>query len=204
MSETLREIVNKCSDIYTFSINKHDDFDRYVWEFKVTDKDSSMYGVTDKLVNYDYKIVTLRRGNHFFLAYKFTLPNNKKVYFVDIRKANHKTSVEKFVDGLVFYYMKSNDISYKKDDNSFKVSEMKMKTLGINNFLDLCYYFREYSAIGIGYTRDVRNLIVLDIDVDCRKKENKDELDRILELFALNNILLKFTIMETDIYNSNG
>ena len=200
MSETLREIVNKCSDIYTFSINKHDDFDRYMWEFKVTDKDSSMYGVTDKLVNYDYKIVTLRRGNHFFLAYKFTLPNNKKVYFVDIRKANHKTSVEKFVDGLVFYYMKSNDISYKKDDNSFKVSEMKMKTLGINNFLDLCYYFREYSAIGIGYTRDVRNLIVLDIDVDCRKKENKDELDRILELFALNNILPDFEIHN----NGNG
>lgn len=199
MPETLREIVDKGDDLYTFSINKNDEFDRYMWEFKVTDKKSEMYGVSDKLINYDYKIVTLRRGDHFFLSYRFSLPD-KKVYFVDIRKANHKTSVPKYVDGLVKFYMKSNDISYKKDDNSFKVSEMKMKSLGINNFLDLCYYFREYSAIGIGYTRDVRNLIVLDIDVDCREKENNDELNRILNLFALNNMLPDFEIHN----NGNG
>ena len=66
MPETLREIVDNGDNLYTFSINKNDDFDRYMWEFKVTDKRSEMYGVTDKLIKYDYKIVTLRRGDHFF------------------------------------------------------------------------------------------------------------------------------------------
>lgn len=199
MPETLRDIVNKSDDLYTFSINKREDFDRYTWEFTVTDKRSCLYGITDKLANYQYNIVTLRRGEHFFIAYKFFF-SDKNTYFVDIRKANHKTSVAKYVDGIVKFYMKSNDVSYKKSDSSFKISEMKMKTLGINNYIDLCYYFSEYSAIGIGYTRDVRNLIVLDIDVDCRINENNNELYRILNIFALNNILPDFEIHN----NENG
>lgn len=200
MSKTLREIVEISEDLFIFTINKNDDFDRSSWEFKITDKRSDMYGLSDKFGKYNYKIVTLRRGEHFFIAYKFNMPDNKIRYFVDIRKAGHKTSVPKYVDGLVRFYMKSNDISYKKNDNSFKVSEMKMKTLYIDNFLDLCYYFREFSAIGIGITRDVRNLIVLDIDVDCCKKENNDELKRILYLFAENGILPDFEIHN----NENG
>lgn len=199
MPETLREVINKFDDLYTFSINKQEVFDRYTWEFTITDKKSDLYGLTGKLANYPHKIVTLRRGEHFFIAYKF-LFSDKNVYFVDIKKANHKTSVAKYVDGIVKFYMKSNDISYKKSDSSFKISEMKMKSIGINNFIDLCYYFSEYSAIGIGYTRDVRNLIVLDIDVDCRLSENNNELNRILKLFALNNILPDFEIHN----NENG
>ncbi len=198
MSKTLREIVEDSEDLFVFTINKNNDFDRGSWEFKITDKRSDMYGVSDRLGNYNYRIVTLRREEHFFIAYKFNMPDNKIRYFVDIRKAGHKTSVPKYVDGLVRFYMKSNDISYKKNDSSFKVSEMKMKTLGIDNFLDLCYYFREFSAIGIGITRDVRNLIVLDIDVDCCKKENDDELKRILHLFAENGILPDFEIHNND------
>lgn len=200
MSKTLREIVEISEDLFIFTINKNDDFDRSSWEFKITDKRSDMYGLSDKFGKYNYKIVTLRRGEHFFIVYKFNMPDNKIRYFVDIRKAGHKTSVPKYVDGIVRFYMKSNDISYKKNDNSFKVSEMKMKTLYIDNFLDLCYYFREFSAIGIGITRDVRNLIVLDIDVDCCKKENNDELKRILYLFAENGILPDFEIHN----NENG
>ena len=149
MPETLREVINKFDDLYTFSINKQEVFDRYTWEFTITDKKSDLYGLTGKLANYPHKIVTLRRGEHFFIAYKF-LFSDKNVYFVDIKKANHKTSVAKYVDGIVKFYMKSNDISYKKSDSSFKISEMKMKSIGINNFIDLCYYFSEYSAIGIG------------------------------------------------------
>lgn len=200
MGNTLREIIAGSEDLYIFTINKNNDFDRSSWEFKVIDKNSDMYGVSGRLGNYDYRIVTLRRGEHFFLAYKFNMPDNKRRYFVDIRKANHKTTVDKFVDGLVNFYMKSNDISYKKNDSSFKVSKMKMKTLGIDNFLDLCYYFREFSAVGIGLTRDVRNLIVLDIDVDCREKENENELKRILHLFMEHNILPNFEIHN----NENG
>lgn len=200
MSKTLREIVEISEDLFVFTINKNDDFDRSSWEFKITDKRSDMYGLSDKFGKYNYKIVTLRRGEHFFIAYKFNMPDNKIRYFVDIRKAGHKTSVTKYVDGIVRFYMKSNDISYKKNDSSFKVSEMKMKTLYIDNFLDLCYYFREFSAIGIGITRDVRNLIVLDIDVDCCKKENNDELKRMLYLFAENGILPDFEIHN----NENG
>lgn len=197
MSETLREIVKKNNNIFTFSIDKKDEFDRYTWDYTITDKDSKRCGESDKMINHRYRIVTLRRDEHFFLAYKF---DDDDSYYVDIRKANHRSSVPKYIDSLVDYYIKSNDISYKKDDSSFKVSERKMKRLGIGNFLDLCYYFREYSAIGIGLTRDVRNLIVLDIDVDCRKKENHDELNRLLKLFAINNMIPDFEIHN----NSNG
>lgn len=199
MAETLRDIVGRSDDIYVFSIDKKDEFDRRMWEFRVTDRRSPMYGLSDKFSRYDYRVVTLRRGDHFFLAYRFMLPDGS-VYFVDIRKANHKTSVRKYVDGLVNFYMKSNDISYKKDDSSFKISEMRMKSLGIDNFIDLCHHFRPYSAIGIGYTRDVRNLVVLDIDVDCRERENRDELDTMLVRLGSAGILPNFEIHN----NTNG
>lgn len=198
MGGTLRDIVYNSNDLFLFTINKNDIFDKSTWDFTVTDKNSDMFGVSDKLVKYDYRVVTLRRGEHFFLSYRFNMPDNTRKYFVDIRKANHKTSVQKYVDGLVRFYMKSNDISYKKNDSSFKVSDMKMKSLGIDNYIDLCYYFREYSAIGIGLTRDIRNLIVLDIDVDCRKKENEDELKRILKLFGEHGVMPDFEIHNND------
>lgn len=193
MADTLRDIVERSHDLYTFTITKNDCFDRSTWEYRVTDRRSPMLGVSGQMKNLKYRIVTLRRGEHFFVAYRIG-----DSYFVDIRKSSHRTSVRKYVESLVNFYMKSNDISYRKNDSSFRVSELRMKSLGIDNFLDLCNHFREYSAVGIGLTRDVRNLIVLDIDVDCRKNENREELDRILMLFSDNNILPDFEIHNND------
>lgn len=200
MGETLRDVIGRSGDLFIFQINKNNDFDRTTWDFKVTDKNSELFGMSDKLCSRDYRIVTLRRGDHFFIAYKMQIPSGKKVYFVDVRKSNHKTSVRKYIDSLVNFYMKSNDISYRKDDSSFKVSQIKMRSLGIGNYVDLCHYFREYSAVGIGLTRDVRNLIVLDIDVDCRIPENRAELERILVLFGENGMIPDFEIHN----NTNG
>ena len=96
MPETLREVINKFDDLYTFSINKQEVFDRYTWEFTITDKKSDLYGLTGKLANYPHKIVTLRRGEHFFIAYKF-LFSDKNVYFV-VNRINPfliKSSIDK-------------------------------------------------------------------------------------------------------------
>lgn len=199
MVETLREIVDKSDDLYVFKIEKGDIYDRNTWSFCVDDKRLDIYGLKDKMSNYKHEVVTLRRGDHFFLSYKFLLPDGN-IYFVDIRKANHKTSVSKYIDGVVKFYMESNDISIRKNESSFKISKTKMMSLGIDNYLDLCYYFRKFSAVGIGLTRDVRNLIVLDIDVDCRIKENKDELNSILLLFTGYGMLPNFEIHN----NENG
>jgi hypothetical protein len=64
----------------------------------------------------------------------------------------------------------------------------------INNYLDLCHKFGQFSAIGTGITRDIRNLIVLDIDVDCETSSNKAEVNRILLEFAKCNALPDFII----------
>lgn len=199
MVETLRKLIENSNDLYVFKIEKNDTYDRKTWSFRIDDKRLDEYGLKDKLSNYKHEIVTLRRGDHFFLSYKFSLPD-RNIYFVDIRKANHKTSVSKYIDGVVKFYMESNDISIRKNESSFKISKTKMMSLGIDNYLDLCYYFRKFSAVGIGLTRDVRNLIVLDIDVDCRIKENKDELNSILLLFAGYGMLPNFEIHN----NENG
>jgi hypothetical protein len=115
-------------------------------------------------------------------------------YLVDIRKANHRNSVEKFVNSMAEYSVYSNDISIVKNAPSFKISQREMKYLKIDNFLDLCYKFGNFSAIGTGLTRDIRNLIVLDIDVDCDTDSNKAEVNRILLEFAKCNALPDFII----------
>ena len=69
-----------------------------------------------------------------------------------------------------------------------------MKCMKIDNYLDLCHRFGKFSAIGTGITRDIRNLIVLDIDVDCDTDSNKAEDNRILLEFAKCGALPDFII----------
>jgi hypothetical protein len=69
-----------------------------------------------------------------------------------------------------------------------------MKYHKIDNFLDLCHKYGNFSAIGTGLTRDIRNLIVLDIDVNCDTDINKAEVNRILLEFAKCNALPDFII----------
>lgn len=192
--KTLRDIVAEDDKLRFFTLKKHNRFEKTTWEFNITDERSPYAGLIDNLTKYRYQITTMRINNHFFLVYKIYLSNEEPEYFVDIRKANHRNSIEKFVNGMVEYSVYSNDISTVKNAPSFKISQREMKNLKIDNFLDLCHKFGHFSAIGTGITRDIRNLVVLDIDVDCETEVNKAEVNRILLEFAKCNALPDFII----------
>ena len=192
--KTLRDIVAEDDKLRFFTLKKHNRFEKTTWEFNIIDERSPYAGLVDNLTKYRYQITTMRINNHFFLVYKIYLSNEEPEYFVDIRKANHRNSIEKFVNGMAEYSVYSNDISTVKNAPSFKISQREMKSQKIDNFLDLCHKFGHFSAIGTGITRDIRNLVVLDIDVDCETEVNKAEINRILLEFAKCNALPDFII----------
>ena len=192
--KTLRDIVAEDDKLRFFTLKKHNRFEKTTWEFNIIDERSPYAGLVDNLTKYRYQITTMRINNHFFLVYKIYLSNEEPEYFVDIRKANHRNSIEKFVNGMAEYSVYSNDISTVKNAPSFKISQREMKSQKIDNFLDLCHKFGNFSAIGTGITRDIRNLVVLDIDVDCETEVNKAEINRILLEFAKCNALPDFII----------
>ena len=193
--KTLRDIVEEDDKLRLFNIIKHYKYDKKSWEFQVIDERSPYSGVVDNLCNYRYQITTMRYNNHFFLVYKVYIEEGEEPeYFVDIKKANHRNSIEKFVNSMAEYSVYSNDISTVKNAPSFKVSQREMKYLKIDNYLDLCHKFGDFSAIGTGLTRNIRNLIVLDIDVNCDTEINKAEVNRILLEFAKCSALPDFII----------
>ena len=190
MAETLKDIIKNSPDLHLIKVDKHNSQDRSEWEFQVMEP-----GI--KLDDSHFQTVTLRRDNHFFLAYKFFFGDEYR-YFVDPAKANHRNSIYKYIKSLIGYSVYSNDVSRTKNEPSFKITLNKMKSYGIDNFLDLCYYYKDYSAIGTGLTRNLRNLVVMDIDVDCTKASNKEELDELLLRFAKYNALPDFQIFNTE------
>lgn len=193
--KTLKDIVKEDNKLRKFNLIKHNKYDKNTWEFYITDERSPYSGCVEYLSEHRYQMTTMRHNNHFFLTYKIYMEDGKEPeYLVDIRKANHRNSVEKFVNSMAEYSVYSNDISIVKNAPSFKISQREMKYLKIDNFLDLCYKFGNFSAIGTGLTRDIRNLIVLDIDVDCDTDSNKAEVNRILLEFAKCNALPDFII----------
>lgn len=197
MKKTIKDIINENEDLHFIQINKINKRDKKTWSFTITDSTSEYSGLHDKLSNYKFQIVTLRRGNHYFLSYKIYF-DNKFEYFVDTRKSNHRSNTSEYVDSTIDYLVYSNDISIMKNDSSFKFTKREMNQKHIDNFLDLCAYFGEYSAIGTGITRDIRNLIVMDIDVDCTKESNKNALNDLLLKFARCNTLPDFYIFNNE------
>ena len=193
--KTLRDIVEEHNKFRKFNIIKPKKYDRRTWEFQIVDERSPYGGTVGKLEEYRHQITTIRHDDHFFTVYKMTmLDGESPEYLVDIKRANHRNSVEKFVNSTADYLVHSNDISTVKDGSSFRVSRQEMSCMKINNYLDLCHKFGQFSAIGTGITRDIRNLIVLDIDVDCETSSNKAEVNRILLEFAKCNALPDFII----------
>ena len=183
--KTLRDIVREDDKLRNFNLIKHYKYDKSTWEFEILDERSPYGGVVEYLMDYRYQMTTMRHNNHFFLVYKVYMEDGEEPeYLVDIRKANHRNSVEKFVNSMAEYSVYSNDISTVKNAPSFKVSHREMQYMKIDNYLDLCHKFGKFSAIGTGLTRDIRNLIVLDIDVNCDTESNKAEVNRILMEFA--------------------
>lgn len=134
----------------------------------------------------------IRDGNNYFNVYKTN--DHPDCIFVDLKRSGYRTSSAKYIDNIIGYSVFSNDISKEKNDPSRKVPRFEMKSSGINNFLDLIYYYKDYSAIGTGYTRDIRNLVVMDIDVDCAKPDNQEDLKNLLYTFANHNNLPDFII----------
>ena len=193
--KTLRDIVKEDNKLRLFNLIKHNKYDKNTWEFIIRDERSPYDGIVGYLTDYRYQITTVRHNNHFFLVYKVYIEEGEEPeYLVDIKKANHRNSVEKFVNSMAEYSVYSNDVSTVKNAPSFRVSQREMKYLKIDNFLDLCYKYGNFSAIGTGITRDIRNLIVLDIDVNCDTDINKTEVNRILLEFAKCGALPDFII----------
>ena len=193
--KTLKDIVKEDDKLRSFSLIKHKKYDKNTWEFLITDERSPYGGSIEYLTEHRYQITTMRHNNHFFLVYKVYMTEGEEPeYFVDTRKANHRNSIEKFVNSMAEYSVYSNDISTVKNAPSFKVSQREMQYLKIDNYLDLCHSFGDFSAIGTGLTRNIRNLIVLDIDVNCDTDSNKAEVNRILLEFAKCNALPDFII----------
>lgn len=194
-SKTLRDLVLEDDKLRLFNLTKYNKYDKNTWEFEIIDKRSPYAGVVGYLTDYRYQMTTLRHNSHFFLIYKVYIADGEEPeYLVDIKKANHRVSVEKFVNSTAEYSVYSNDISTVKNAPSFKVSQREMKYQKIDNFLDLCYAYGNFSAIGTGITRDIRNLVVLDIDVNCDTEVNKAEVNRILLEFAKCGALPDFII----------
>ena len=182
MGKTLKEIVQNSNDLFLVKADKSSGL-------KVTMVDPRWKDEGFK--DYKFKTVHLKRDNGFFLAYK---SNESNAYFVDPQRAMYRTSVSKYVYNLVNYAVKTNDISTTKDAPSKRVTQREMWKNGIENFLDMCYAYKNYSAVGTGYTRDIRNLVVMDIDVDCTRPDNITEINNLLKLFAEHNVLPNFYI----------
>lgn len=191
MGKTLKSIVDNSDDLFLIKVNKVDKHNPSTWEYKMIDPRWN----NPDFKNYKFRTVCLRRGDCFFIAYK---SNDSLDYFVDTKKTIYRNSAQKYINSQVRYLVKSNDISITKNEPSFKISELEMKGKHIENFLELCYYFNNYTAIGTGYTRDLRNLIVMDIDVDCTKPDNQQELNNLLLTFASYNTLPDFYIFNKE------
>lgn len=190
MGKKLKEIVQSSSDLYFVKVDKPAGKERHnmsSWTFRMEDP----RWTDESFKDYRFRTVHLRRDNGFFLAYKSDQSN---AYFVDTKRAMFRSGITKYVNSLVDYSVKSNDISRTKNEPSFRITQGEMKHEKIDNFLDLCYAFRDYTAIGTGYTRNIRNLVVMDIDVDCSKSENMMEINNLLRLFANRNALPDFYI----------
>lgn len=193
--KTLREIVESDDKLRMFNLIKNNKYEKNTWEFQIDDRRSPYDGMIGYLTDYRYKMTTMRDNNNFFLVYKIYMKDGEcPEYLVDIKRANHRNTIDKFVNGMAEYNVYSNDISTVKNAPSFKISRREMKYMNIDNFLDLCYKFGKFSAIGTGITRDIRNLVVLDIDVDCETPTNKAEVNRILLEFAKCGALPDFII----------
>lgn len=195
LQKTLKDIIEESDKLKKFNLIKYNKYDKNTWVFQIIDEKSPYGGYENYLTDYHYQITTMRYDDHFFLTYKLYIEEGAEPeYLVDIKKSNHRKSVEKFVNSLAEYSVYSNDVSTVKNASSFRVSQREMKYMKIDNFLDLCHKFGKFSAIGTGLTRDIRNLIVLDIDVDCDTDSNKAEVNRILLEFAKCNALPDFII----------
>lgn len=194
MGKNIRSIIKEDKDLHTFSLYKPSK-DRNTWTFKVNDSTSRLNGISGNMSDYNYRIVTLQRGTHFFISYKFIFEDGEYEYFVDPKKSIHRSTTKKYVEGVIGYVIWSNDISHLKNDPSFKYTQMEMVRDGVSNYLDLCVKFGDYSSVGTGLTRDIRNLVVLDIDVDCEKPIYKSELERLMNIFLNYNFLPNFYII---------
>ena len=190
MVRRITDIVKHSDSLFLIEVNKPDKHNMKTWSYKMVDP-RWKGGPIDK---FNFRTVHLKYDNGYFIAYKTTDPRYQFVYFVDPKKAMFRKTPNSYVNGLVEYSVKSNDISVMKNDSSFRVPQYEMRKNKIYNFLELCHYYQDYTAIGTGYTRDIRNLLVLDIDVDCTKPDNKEALDGILLKFAKHHSLPDFYI----------
>jgi len=191
MGKRLKDIVENSDDLFFINVIKPDKHNRQTWKFEMIDPRWTGKNIKD----YKFKTVLLRRDNCFFLAYKCA---ESFSYFVDTKKSMFRNSIPKYVSGQINYQVYSNDVSITKNEPSFKITKQEMTSKKIMNFLDLCYYYKDYTAIGTGYTRDLRNLIVMDIDVDSTRVDNQIEITNLLLKFASYNALPDFYIFNKE------
>lgn len=197
MSEKIKKIVNGNEKIHSFKITKKEK-KKSTWEFTITDKSFPEYnGKVYKWTDFNPIYTTLKVGDCYFTSYKIIL-NGKEEYFVDDTKANLRNGEVSYINSLINYYVYSNDISEYKNSPSFKKTKIEMDRMGLCNYLNMCAEFGRYSAVGTGYTRNLRNIIVLDIDVDCTTEANHTLLMELLTKFGRCNALPDFQIFNKE------
>lgn len=192
MTKTINQIVRDDDTLHFIKIIKPTKI-RSTWRFECNDATSKLNGKSGLLSDYQFRTVTLCRGNHYFIAFKIYMDGDFE-YYVDPPKSIHRTSSQKYIDSFINHIVHSNDISYLKNTPSFKYSKSEMVADNVSNYLDLCVHFEDYSSVGTGLTRDIRNLLVMDIDVNCEKSDNKKELDSLIIKFASANFTPDFLI----------
>ena len=113
MNKSIKNIINEYNDLHYISIKKPTR-DRNSWTFEVQDKTSRLNGVCSKLIDYKYRIITLQRGDHFFIAYKLFFDDGSFEYMVDPKKSIHRTSVKKYIESLKQEgkYGRTNTVTY--------------------------------------------------------------------------------------------
>ena len=195
MPKKLRDIIWESNNLYFIKIKKPSKHDRSTWTFYINDGRHSMKGLSGKFSDYNIRTAYMRYEDSFFIAYRIDFGGNNSDYFVDTQCAVYRTSVEKYVSSILDYRVYSNDVSIDKKSPSFKVSKNEMRSLDINNFLDLCYHYRDYTSIGTGITRDKRNLVILDIDVDCNRSDYAWHLQDLMMKLAVRNALPDFKVI---------
>ena len=182
-------IVKDIPNIYEMTIHK-DVFDKYnkrLWKF------DCCFGEGLDWLNHEPIIHNYKYNNNYFLCYEMTINGEKKL-FADPKRMMNRTSLKSYIQFRKDYLLNSTDLSLSKTDKSVRITNSIMNNNGIKNYVDLCCYYNKYSSIGAGMNRMTRNIVLFDIDVDCREENNKQALENLLQMMCDQDVLPTFII----------
>lgn len=187
--------MNTFKPIYNISINKDKEtFSNKNWTFDIIDEKCPYAGLSANWSDYHPRALYFKdEDGAFRLCYEMKMDSGELFYFFDKHHSIKKNTYATFVDSIKEYAYNSTDISKRKDESSKRITKQQMKGMKISNFVDFGVKFSSCSSIGSGLSRLYRNIILLDIDVDCISNEKNAALLNDL----INNKLLNANLLPT-------